>query len=168
MYNYWLSQGWAPHQAAGVVGNLHVESFGLNNEHIYGGYKNEAFGIGQWLGSRRRNLFAYAETKGTLARDARGRPVTDLQTQLEFQQFELTKGHKYEDTASRRYAERLRDAQDVVQATQAFTGVERPNSRGPDGRYTAPYNPDRPELTHHYDRRLAAAERASRRYPRSR
>jgi hypothetical protein len=164
VYDFWRSKGWTHAQAAGVIGNLHVESYGFGDQHIYGGYKGRAYGIGQWLGSRKANLFAYADEQETLTFDKRGRPITDLQTQLEFQQMELTRGHPYEDRTSRRYADRLRSATDAESALKAFTGVLRPNSVDDQGRAKLPYDPANPTRTHHYERRQSAAKRAERMY----
>jgi hypothetical protein len=149
--------------AAAIMGGAHVESGGLNDEFVYAG---GAYGIFQWRGSRQKNLFEYARRMGKLSRDARGRPVTDLQTQMQFLMAEMTEGHEFEDRASRRYVTRMVQGKTIEDAALAFTGVERPNSMGPDGKYDQLYNPSRPELTHHWDRRLEAAKRVGATYSR--
>lgn len=64
--------GLSPAQAAGVAGNLQVES-GLNPTSA--NPAEGAIGLAQWEGGRRTALQQYAQSKGT--------SETDLQTQLE-------------------------------------------------------------------------------------
>ena len=78
---YFINKGLAPHQAAGLVGNLMRES--SSNLNI--GARNPnggAFGIAQWLGARQKNLFAkYGRTPS-------------LQQQLDYVWHELNTTHK--------------------------------------------------------------------------
>ena len=78
---YFMNKGLAPHQAAGLVGNLMRES--SSNLNI--GARNPnggAFGIAQWLGARQKNLFArYGRTPS-------------LQQQLDYVWHELNTTHK--------------------------------------------------------------------------
>ncbi|MGK8508995.1 phage tail tip lysozyme [Nocardia asiatica] len=79
IYRYLISKyGLTPAQAAGIVGNMKVES-GFNT----GAYnpREGAIGLCQWLGGRRQNLERYAAS--------RGKPVTDWKTQVDFMMHEL-------------------------------------------------------------------------------
>lgn len=72
-FNFFISKGLSPQQAAGIVGNLQLESGpGLDPKASNG----STIGIGQWLGGRKTNLmsFALAQNKD---------PLT-LELQLEF------------------------------------------------------------------------------------
>jgi hypothetical protein len=84
-YDFFVNQGLAPHQAAGVVGNLQGESGqGLNPNAINPGDGrdgSDSIGIGQWNGDRAQALKDYAASKNA--------PWNDLNTQLEFLHGEL-------------------------------------------------------------------------------
>ena len=84
-FNYFVSQGLSPVQAAGIVGNLQGESGrGLNTSTINPGDGRDgtdSIGIAQWNSSRAQALKDYAASKGV--------PHTDLNTQLEFLHQEL-------------------------------------------------------------------------------
>jgi hypothetical protein len=114
-FDYFVSQGLSPVQAAGIVGNLQGESgSGLNTGAINKGDGrdgSDSIGIGQWNGTRAQALKAYAESKGT--------PWTDLNTQLEFLHQELQGPEK------KAYAA-LQAAQTPEEAARAFLGYERP------------------------------------------
>lgn len=77
----WLTQrGYPAHVAAGLVGNLAQESGpGLDTRAV--GDNGNSFGAGQWNGPRRRALMTFAAD--------RGRPADDLETQLEFLDWEM-------------------------------------------------------------------------------
>jgi hypothetical protein len=84
MYKYLIEKhGFTPEQAAGILGNLQVES-GFDT----GAYNpNEgAIGLAQWLGGRRENLEAFAA----------GRPggVTSWKNQIDFMVHELNGSEK--------------------------------------------------------------------------
>jgi hypothetical protein len=114
-FDYFVSQGLAPHQAAGIVGNLQGDSGqGLNPGAVNpadGSDGSDSIGIGQWNGSRARALKDYASSKGT--------PWSDLNTQLEFLHSEL-KGPE-----AGAYG-RLMAAQTPEEAGQAMLAYERP------------------------------------------
>ena len=69
---FFVNKGLTKEQAAGIVGNLHQKS-GMNPA-----IENEigAFGLAQWLDERKLSLRRFAEAKG--------KPATDFNTQLEF------------------------------------------------------------------------------------
>jgi hypothetical protein len=166
VYNFWRQRGWSHVAAAAITGGVYVESKGLNNEFITGGYQGQAYGVFQWLGTRKLNLFEFARRKGFgLWRNPEGGLDVDLQTQLEFAEAEMTPGNEFYDATSQRYVKALRSAKTLEEAAKAFTGFERPNSKGPDGRYTRDYNPQHPELTQHWEHRHEAAKRIAATYP---
>uniref|UniRef100_UPI000592BFFF phage tail tip lysozyme n=1 Tax=Nocardia pneumoniae TaxID=228601 RepID=UPI000592BFFF len=82
MYQYLISKyGLTPAQAAGILGNIQVES----------GFRTDAFnpregaiGLCQWLGGRRRNLERFAA--------AQGKSVYDWKVQMDFMMHELRAG----------------------------------------------------------------------------
>ncbi|WP_433709861.1 phage tail tip lysozyme [Nocardia sp. CA-084685] len=78
IYQYLLSKGFTPAQAAGILGNMQVES-GFDT----GAYNpgEGAIGLCQWEGGRRTNLEAFAASQG--------RSVTDWHTQVDFMIHEL-------------------------------------------------------------------------------
>jgi hypothetical protein len=81
---YFMSQDWTKEQAAGIVGNLIVESNGLNTAAIRendAGDGLHSYGIAQWNKERWAALQQFAASKG--------KPWTDFKTQLEFVQHEL-------------------------------------------------------------------------------
>ncbi len=114
-YDFFVGQGLAPHQAAGIVGNLQGESGqSLNPAAINPGDGrdgSDSIGIGQWNGGRAQALKDYAASKNV--------PWSDLNTQLEFLHSEL-KG-----TESGAYA-RLAAAKTPEEAGQAMLAYERP------------------------------------------
>ena len=114
-FNYFVSQGLSPVQAAGIVGNLQGESGqGLNtNTRNPGDGRDgsDSIGIGQWNSTRAQALKDYAASKGT--------PYTDLTTQLEFLHSEL----KGPEKAA---YDKLLAAQNPEEATRAMLAYERP------------------------------------------
>jgi len=73
IYSYLRGKGLTADAAAGVLGNLQIES-GLNPTVVNS--SSGAFGIAQWLGSRKKALTAYAAAHHSSA--------TSLHTQLQF------------------------------------------------------------------------------------
>jgi|GEM_PF-5499089 len=114
-FNYFVSQGMSPVQAAGIVGNLQGESGqGLNTQTINRGDGrdgSDSIGIGQWNSTRAQALKDYAASKGV--------PHTDLTTQLEFLHSEL----KGPEKAA---YDKLLAAQTPEEATRAMLAYERP------------------------------------------
>ena len=113
---FFVSKGWTPAQAAGIVGNLVHESGGRLNPGAVnpgdGSDGSDSIGIGQWNSTRAAALKQFAASQG--------KPVTDFSTQLAFVQHEL-------ETTEGPAAQRLRGAQNVQDATSAFAlGYERP------------------------------------------
>ena len=71
---FFQSKGLNAHQAAGIVGNLIVESGGLNA--TIKGDNGKAFGLAQWHPDRQKGLKALAQKRGT--------DISDFDTQLEY------------------------------------------------------------------------------------
>lgn len=114
--DFFMSKGLAAHQAAGIVGNLMVESGDntLSKTSNLGDH-GKSYGIGQWNGSRRKNLENFAKN--------RGKDMSDFQTQLEFIWHEITDG----DQVSFKVLEGLKNSKNVTEATQSFMSrYERP------------------------------------------
>lgn len=109
---YFQSTGKTKEQAAGIVGNLDHES-GFNTS--ASGDNGTAFGIAQWRGERLTALKEYAASQG--------KPITDLQTQLQFVDKELnsTEGKAHE---------KLLAAKSTDEAAKAFIDYERPQGYG--------------------------------------
>ena len=82
--DFFMQQGWTPEQAAGIVANLQAES-GQNLNPAALNPKEQAYGIAQWRGSRKRDF-----------EQEMGRPIngSSLNDQLKFVQWELTNTEK--------------------------------------------------------------------------
>jgi len=136
-FNYFVSQGLSPVQAAGIVGNLQGESGrGLNTQTINPGDGrdgSDSVGIAQWNSGRAQALKDYAASKGV--------PYTDLNTQLEFLHSEL-KGPE------RAAYDKLLAAKTPEEATRAMLAFERPKDWNVPGSH--------PQRTQYAARALAA------------
>lgn len=111
---FFINKGLAPHQAAGLVGNLMRES-GLNPGAV--NPSSKAYGIAQWLGSRRSNLFARYGSNPT------------LQQQLEYVWHEL-------NTTNKKGLTTLRASRNASEAAQNAFGYYE-FSAGPEGAIAA-------------------------------
>jgi len=108
-FQWFLSQGYSPAAAAGIVGNL-VQESGVN-PNVRPGDNGSAFGVAQWRGDRYTGLQNYVAQHGG---------TNDLQTQLGYLDYELR--NRYSPTYQRVIA-----AQSPREATAAFAlGYERP------------------------------------------
>ncbi len=124
-YQRLVSKGWAPHQAAGIVGNLQAESgVSLNTQARNAGDGtdgSDSIGIAQWNGKRAQALKAFAAEQGA--------DWHDFNTQIDFIDHELR-------TSERAAGENLARSTNAEEAAAAFTGYERPagwsasNARG--------------------------------------
>ena len=113
---YFVSKGWSPAQAAGIMGNLVHESGGRLNPGAVnagdGSDGSDSIGIGQWNQNRAAALKAFATSQG--------KPWQDFGTQLAFVQHEL-------ETNESAAGQRLKGAQTPQDAASAFAlGYERP------------------------------------------
>jgi hypothetical protein len=108
---FFVNKGLTPEQSAGIAGNFFAESgLQLNIVNRIG-----AYGLAQWLGQRRTNLFEFAANRG----ESRGN--ISLETQLEFTWSEL------QSTESRAYRN-LISQNTIVGATTSFVNrFERPS-----------------------------------------
>ena len=98
--------GWTPEQAAGIVGNLHFESAGLQPD-ILEGDKGPGYGLAQWTSpDRKSGLFEYAAAKGE--------KTPSFGTQLEYVQHEL-------DTSQSKAGAALRNAKTIPDAAKIIT-----------------------------------------------
>ena len=111
---FFVSKGWTPAQASGIVGNLLRESR-LNPNALNkgdGSDGSDSIGIGQWNGTRAADLKTFAA--------AQGKPVSDISVQLAFVQHEL-------EGSEGNAARMLKGATDARSAATAFAlGYERP------------------------------------------
>ena len=78
IWNYFKKKGLSDAQVAGIMGNMQLES-GFDPEAVNS--SSGAYGIAQWLGSRKTALESFAKEKGTKS--------SDLQTQLDYYWHEL-------------------------------------------------------------------------------
>lgn len=134
-FNWLVQNGYKPHQAAGVVGNLVQESKvnpSLGDENA--GDNGTARGIAQWRGARLAGLYDFAKQGGLQA--------GDLSTQLAYLQHELQNSERSAGGA-------LSAAPDVISATRAMIGYERPQG----------WTTFAPEMGHGWSNRLAAAQK---------
>lgn len=107
-YEFFISKGLQPYQAAGIVGNLMGES-NLNHKAV--NPSSKAYGIAQWLGSRKKKLFAKYGNDPS------------FEQQLEFVWEELNGEEK-------NAFNRLLQTQSVEEATNSFMKhFERPSQR---------------------------------------
>ncbi len=101
---FFENKGLSKEQVAGIMGNFQVEAPGFDpSQRQHGG--GPGFGIAQWEGSRKRDLFKYAAEHGM--------PADDLNTQLNFAWHELQTTHKGALKA-------LMQSHTVEQATNVF------------------------------------------------
>jgi hypothetical protein len=129
--DFFTSKGWSKAQAQGIVGNLIHES-GLNPNAVHD--NNTGLGI---AGHRLERLSAMREFAA-----ARGKPVNDFQTQLEFINQEL-------QTTEGKAGAAVRAATTPEQAAAAFIHFERPLG----------YDPADTSKSHGYSNRVGQAVR---------
>lgn len=147
-FNFLIGKGLSKEAAAGILGNLKMES-GVDPtaEQTPGAWEdmsddyNHAVGLAQWDGSRRPTMINYAEAHGLTLQDLKNGGPKDMSFQLDYLWLDLTTN--YPGT----YAQ-LKHDNDVAQATLDFLlGFE-------NGSLAVRQNP---ELAF-YSKRLAYAE----------
>lgn len=120
-YNYYLQRGYSPSAAAGIVGNLRVESGGFADDVLSGARRGDsgtAFGAPQLRGERLANFQNYAKEQGA---DPRSLP-----TQLGFVDHEMRTGL---DAGAGQAYKLLQNVQNPADAAHVFmTHYERPNA----------------------------------------
>lgn len=130
-FNWLVNRGYAPHQAAGIVGNLTQES-NVQPSGVVGDH-GTAFGIAQWRGPRLAGLQQFAKQNG--------QDWQSLDAQLGYLDHELK-------TTEKGAGDALRASPDVRAATRAVIGFERPQG------YTA----ENPEAGHGWANRYGVAQ----------
>jgi hypothetical protein len=115
IYDGLIARGFSPAQAYALMGNIKQESGFSPNANNPG---EGAFGIIQWREDRRANLERFAASQG--------KPANDLNTQLDFIKYEMTKG------AEARNAAPFLASTDLSSANRALKGYIRygDNSEG--------------------------------------
>jgi hypothetical protein len=100
---FFTGKGWTFEQAAGIVGNLQVES-GANLDHTAYNSQEDAYGIAQWRGDRK-----------TQFKKNYGKPIeqSTFKEQLEFVNWELNSDRKLRAAGAK-----LKDAKTVAEATE--------------------------------------------------
>lgn len=120
-YQYYLNRGYSPQAAAGITGNLMVESGRFSPDVIAGkrrGDSGSAAYAAQWRGERLTGLNRYAEQQGM--------SPTSLDAQLGYVDHEMRTGS---DGGAGVAYRKLQEAQTPEQAAHAFmTHFERPNA----------------------------------------
>lgn len=105
-YNYFIGKQLAPHQAAGIVGNLQQEAGEAVNPRVNQGNGGVGRGIAQWSAGGRWDV---------LLKWAAGRDPYDLLTQLDFIWYEMNEVAPWKQTLPA-----LKAATTVEEATIAF------------------------------------------------
>lgn len=126
-YQFYLSRGYAPAQAAALASNAMAESSGRTNAV---GDSGKAYGAFQWHPGRQALLRSYAQREGL--------DPTSERAQLGYKDWELR-------NTERRAGDLLRAANDPVAANNAVLASLRP----------AGFTRDNPTGAMHYDKRLA-------------
>lgn len=110
------SLGWKDYQAAALVGQFMQESYADLRTNIWGD-NHTAYGIGQWRDynnqpGRLTDLFKFAQE--------RNKPIHDLETQIRFADWELTKG------SEKNLGKLLKATKNIDEALEIAIGYERP------------------------------------------
>lgn len=110
------SLGWKDYQAAAMIGQFMQESYADLRTNVWGD-NHTAFGIGQWRDynnqpGRLTDLFKFAQE--------RGKPIHDLETQIRFADWELTKG------SEKNLGKLLKATKNIDEALEIAIGYERP------------------------------------------
>ena len=133
-----MDLGWKDYQAASMVGQFMQESYADLRTNVWGD-NHTAFGIGQWRDynnqpGRLTDLFKFAQE--------RGKPIHDLETQVRFADWELTKG------SEKGLGKLLKATKNIDEALDIAIGYERP--RG--------YKKENPRAGHGYENRAKFAK----------
>jgi hypothetical protein len=138
---FFMSRGWTRVQAAAIVGHMVKESQLDTNARNPGDGRDgsDSIGVAQWNAGRAQALASFAA--------ARGKPVTDFQTQLAFADAELRGQIPGSDESQ--WGRQLAAAADVRSASRAMISYLRP--RG--------WTSANPEGGHNFAARTAVAER---------
>jgi peptidoglycan hydrolase-like protein with peptidoglycan-binding domain len=130
-----MDLGWKDYQAAAMVGQFMQESYSDLRTNVWGD-KKTAFGIAQWRDYYDKATGVHSPGRLTdLMNFASGigKPIGDLDTQIRFADWELTKGSEIS------VGKKLKAATNIDEALEAAIGFERPrgytsaNPRNGDG-----------------------------------
>lgn len=139
-----MDLGWKDYQAAAMVGQFMQESYADLRTNVWGDNRS-AFGIGQWRDyhDKKTNTFSPGRLTDLLkfASD-RKKPIDDLDTQIRFVDWELTKG------SEKGTGKKLAATKNIDEALEIAIGYERP----------AGYKPDNPRAGHGWKNREAFAK----------
>lgn len=129
-----MDLGWKDYQAAAMVGQFMQESYADLRTNVWGDNRS-AFGIGQWRDyhDKKTNTFTPGRLTDLLkfASD-RKKPIDDLDTQVRFVDWELTKG------SEKGVGKKLAATKNIDEALEIAIGYERP----------ANYKPENPRAGH--------------------
>lgn len=116
-YNYLVTHGYTPEQAAGIVGNMILES-GVNPQRLQGTGLNQLTPADQAVSSSAGWGIVQWTPAGKMIRPVKdsGKDPNDLNTQLEY----LTAGNKLNGGANSDAADKVRATSNVEDATRAF------------------------------------------------
>lgn len=136
--NLLMNLGWKDYQAASIVGQFMQESYADLRTNVWGDNKT-AFGIGQWRDyggqpGRLTDLFKFAQSLN--------KPIHDLEAQIRFADWELTKG------SEKAVGKALKATKDLESALEVAIGYERPLG----------YKKENPRAGHGWDNRKKFAE----------
>jgi hypothetical protein len=115
-FNFFVNKGLQPHVAAGIVGNLAVESMNFSPDVISGKRKGDngtAFGVAQWRGERQTEFYNWARKNN--------KDPYSVDSQLEFVYHEASKRG---DIAAAQKATNAKDASMIF-----ANRFERPNPK---------------------------------------
>lgn len=136
--------GWKDYQAASLVGQFMQESYADLRTNVWGDNRT-AFGIGQWRDNYNKATGEHSPGRLTdllkFAND-RKKPIDDLDTQIRFADWELTKG------SEKNLGKLLKATKNIDEALEIAIGYERP--RG--------YSKDNPRNGHGWASREAYAK----------
>ena len=117
-----MSLGWTDYQAAAMCGQFMQESYTDLRTNVWGD-KKTAFGIGQWRDLYDKKTGVHSPGRLTdllkFAND-RKKPIDDLDTQVRFADWELTKG------SMKNVGKKLKASKNIDEALLAAIGFERP------------------------------------------
>ena len=126
--------GWKDYQAAAMVGEFMQESYTDLRTNVWGD-KRTAYGIAQWRDYHDKKTGVYTPGRLTdllqFANDLK-KPLDDLDTQIRFVNWELTKG------SEKALGKKLKATKNIDEALLVAIGYERPRGYTPD----APQNGD--------------------------
>lgn len=139
-----IDLGWKDYQAAALIGQFMQESYSDLRTNVWGDNRT-AFGIGQWRDNYDKTTGVHTPGRLTdllsFANNLK-KPIDDLDAQIRFADWELTKG------SEKGLGKLLKATKNIDEALEIAIGYERP--RG--------YSKENPRNGHGFDRREAFAK----------